>query len=1047
VARGRNNRALPISNRGTLLSVAAVLLVATLIAHPAANAQVHRQLTQELTSSGQFQARFIEDRDHISVIELAGDYSRVLDGQTNHEPRTLVAPAFFLDHDDDYDFLIIISNFEFDTTDPDGGGDVLAFHIGVQNQASGIGLEPFDNTPFYGSDGRLQGYIDMAALTRYETDPLDPGFELVLGTMAHEVMHQWCCFVDYELPDSSISEALRGKDGSHWSYLLDTDASLMYGHDWRDNADGTFLAADARRFFGPIDLYLAGFFSAEEVQPFFAIENPDIDKTQLPDEGTTVTGARQDVVLDQIIASEGPRFPAAGDAQKDYRAAVVYLIRPGDEVTNAQVAALTRIRNAFQTRFSILTGGRATIQVFPQVRLDVEPSAPDPVEGGEIRLSDASIQDALDWLRAEQRPEGFWEDTAGTRLRDTTVTLQALATLDPTFVGGPLALDWLLDQASINHDAVARRASAVTSLGYEAGSDRNQLLASQNPDGGWGLGVGFRSDALDTALAVLALVGDAAAQLALTQAADFLVASQNTDGGWSGFAGGPSRTRVTTTVLRALAAIERQTPVAEAALDWLAARQNADGGFGDSPSTTHDTADVIRTVILLDALPRIRGGEAADYLLARQTIEGSWDGSTFATALVVDAVQRAIFPNWSFLGPVEAQPAAPRDGERVELTLTITNDGSTIAPAGVLRIFDGDPDVGGAVIGSDINLPSLAPARSAVVTTLWDTFDQAGSHTLTAVIDPDDLLTELSELDNRASIDIEVQAAPVEADLEVRQTDITISPAQPDRLPTTLGVSVQARNLGRTDVAAAQVELWLGTPESGELLDTQTALLPQRSTTVVNFSYVLTTPGTSSFTVRLDPADTISEADETNNRAAVSISTLPTVDLEVLETDIQLLSGGAFLGEDVVFSVTLHNRGTIAAPDTEVRYAIFDGGSEIELRRNPLQLDAGESLTQTVTWRVDRIGALALIVEVDPDNSAPEADESNNTAALPFTATEIDQVDFTVDFADFTVVPDPALEGQALTLSAVVRNTGVVGANGVEVAFYDGNPDECGSLI
>ncbi|MEE9561766.1 MAG: hypothetical protein V3W50_01720, partial [Thermoanaerobaculia bacterium] len=229
MARGRNNRALPISSCGALLGVAAALLIATVIAPPGANAQVHRQLTQELTSSGQFQARFIEDRDHISVIELAGDYSRVLDGQNNFEPRTLVAQEFFLDHPDDYDFLIIFSSFEFDTTDPEQGGDALAFHIGVQNQVSGIGLDPFDNTPFYGSDGRLQGYVDMAALTRYQTDPLDPAFELVLGTMAHEVMHQWCCFVDYELPDSSTSDALRGKDGSHWSYLLDTDASLMYG--------------------------------------------------------------------------------------------------------------------------------------------------------------------------------------------------------------------------------------------------------------------------------------------------------------------------------------------------------------------------------------------------------------------------------------------------------------------------------------------------------------------------------------------------------------------------------------------------------------------------------------------------------------------------------------------------------------------------------------------------------------------------------------------------------------------------------------------------
>ncbi|MCB1033007.1 MAG: hypothetical protein KDD47_04135, partial [Acidobacteria bacterium] len=72
---------------------------------------------QPLTISGDFQARFLEDRDHVTVIELAGgSYDRDLaGGGFNSEPRAVVAQEFFLDHPDEYDFLMVFTTFEFDT--------------------------------------------------------------------------------------------------------------------------------------------------------------------------------------------------------------------------------------------------------------------------------------------------------------------------------------------------------------------------------------------------------------------------------------------------------------------------------------------------------------------------------------------------------------------------------------------------------------------------------------------------------------------------------------------------------------------------------------------------------------------------------------------------------------------------------------------------------------------------------------------------------------------------------------------------------------------
>ena len=160
----------PVRRAPLLMSLLYALLCPTMLFAQASGP------IESLISSGEFEARFVEDRDHISVIELIGNYSRQLeDGSFNLEPRTLIAQEFYLQHPDNFDFLIIFTTFEFNTSDPDSG-DVLAFHLGVQNQVSGIGLPVFDNTDFFGSEGRLLGYVDMARSRPLENGPAEPGF-------------------------------------------------------------------------------------------------------------------------------------------------------------------------------------------------------------------------------------------------------------------------------------------------------------------------------------------------------------------------------------------------------------------------------------------------------------------------------------------------------------------------------------------------------------------------------------------------------------------------------------------------------------------------------------------------------------------------------------------------------------------------------------------------------------------------------------------------------------------------------------------------------
>jgi len=1022
------------------------VLAATMMLVPAAFAPVFADGSGPISpfpTTGAFSAFHKEDRDNISIIEFAGDYNRDLpSGAANVEPRAVVAKEFFRTHPDNYDFIIVFSTFEFETA------PARAFHWAIQNKVQGIGLPQFDVSNLFGSQSKLQGYVDMAALTRWKTDALDPEFEDTLSVLGHEVLHQWASFVKFKNPDGTLNEGLLGRNNAHWSFLLDSDASVEEGNEWQDNGDGTFTSVGTFTFFSPLDLYLMGMYKPEEVPPFFLIDNPNIDKTQSPQENITISGTKQTMTIDDIIAAEGPRVPAADQSQKDFRFAFVLLTGPNESVTDAQILALNNIRNAFMTRFAILTGGRGIAQAFPEALPTESTGAPTEVVGGNVRVDPASITEALAWLRGKQDPLGFWNDKDSTQIRDTAVTLQTLQLLDPGFNNSAPALKWLSQQTISNTDYLARFALTLDETGSSAASQLSELTALQNSDGGWGIKEGYASDPLDTALSVLALTSQGNNASAVAGAMTYLVNSQNVDGGWSGAQGGPSRTLVTATVTQAFKAGGQESNAAlTPALAWLAGKQNVDGGFGDSPSTAHDTALVLISFIQLDKLDQIASNAAASFLLNTQSVEGSWNGSTYTTSLAAAALRRFNFPNWAVSTPLVATPVSPRDGERVKVTVTVTNNASLATDQGILRLFDGAPESGGTQIGTDIVIPPMASSSSLTFTPLWDTFGKPGAHTVVAIVDQDGTSIEMSERDNRASVDVQVQAAPNEIDLDLAAPDITVIPALPNTLPTTLGINVNLRNLGKTDAPNVRVVLWDGDPNTGTLIGETTADVLNRSTMVANFNYVLTRAGTTRFTVQLDPDNTITEANETNNQAFVEITTLPSVDLVVTNADIAADINPVLFGDDVTFTVNLHNNGTLDTPSTTVKYFVTDGNVTKEIGNNVIQLKPGETTEQKIIWRVDLTGNLTFTAQLDSDNLVPELDETNNTGSLALTSGTANGPNLAVNFNDFTFTPNPGNEGLPLTLSALVRNTGSQVANAIDVAFYDGDPANGGTRI
>lgn len=989
--------------------------------------------------TGAFSAKHVEDRDLIAVMDFSGNYNRNLtEAELNVEARSVVAKEFYRTHPDQYDFIVVFTTFEFDT------GDALAYYMGIKNDVEGIGMPLFDYSSLFGSNGKLQGYIDMAAFSRYELDPIRPGFDTVLQVLSHEVMHRWGARVKYKDNNGEISDALLGKDNVHWSYLLDSDASVMYGSDWRDNKDGSFTATMTRKFFSPLDLYLMGLNRADQVPPLSLIKNPEVDKNQFPILNATETGTVETVTIDQIIAAEGERIPNAENSQKTFRVGFVLLKGADQEVNERIITGLKNVRREFSTRFAAMTGGRAVLNIFPEAIPEVKTGGQQEVVGGELRENAANVSEAIVWLISQQKGDGYWNDNDSTRLRDTTVSLQHLLDLHGNFAGADSAFDWVKSATyEENTDYLARKLILLSRNGFDTAQTKTKLLALRNTDGGWGLSKGLDSDPFDTALALQALYSVANVNVTvLNQAIQYLQALKNADGGWGSSDQGASRINVTTEVLKALLQVGTDKAQVVDSISWLVSRQNADGSFGSNGGSVLETVLVLDTLIDYDSVEQIDKAAAITYVGERQDIHGSWNGSVYTTSLAAKTFKRFENPNLTIVF-TDVDPISPFDGQRVNISLHITNNGNSLAGASVVRLYDGDPANGGTQIGSDINLSVMQPGNDVTVPLVWETFDLEGEHQLFAVVDPENSVDELFEYDNQVKKTVIVTPAPAQADLIISADEVVVSPANPDTLPAPLGFIVTLRNAGRTDAENVKVVLYSG----NYVLEQQIVTVAQRSSTAVNLSHVITKAGVHKFSIKVDPDNTVMEADEANNSAVVSVSTIDTFDLEVKLEDISVVNSQLYEGGDITFSVMISNRGTVAIPVSEIKYSIFDGSSTDEIATQPLSLEAGESVQREMVWRATKSGNLNLVVELDALQQVPESNETNNSVSYPFTVGAVTGANLVVSHQDLTFNPDPANEGYGVTLNAMIRNTGAAEATGVEVNFYDGDPENGGVAI
>ena len=278
-----------------------------------------------------------------------------------------LARRFYGELTDRYDALVVWTNFESDLD------DAFAFAITTQNDVSGIGDPPFDDSAIWGSDGELESFVFMGNVARYPSSPEGRVFgaasrPTTLGLLAHEIGHRWLARARVDLTEVP-GDVLLGRQESHWSFFFDSDASFLEGNDIEQEAENRFRTVATVSGYSHLDLYLMGLAPSSEVGPFFVVRDAsgssptglEIDSESSPRTDVTITGRRQDVLIDDVLRALGPRSPSVEDSPKTFRHAWVLLTRPAAPPSAEEVAKLENARNAFLRFFQIQTLGRGRL--------------------------------------------------------------------------------------------------------------------------------------------------------------------------------------------------------------------------------------------------------------------------------------------------------------------------------------------------------------------------------------------------------------------------------------------------------------------------------------------------------------------------------------------------------------------------------------------------------------------------------------------------------------------------------------------------------------
>ena len=287
----------------------------------------------------------------------SGDYSATVAerfGDTLAIDIVTVAQQFYRTHEDAYDYLVIYNNMDI----PAMPGAV-AYESTVRSSGTGYGYPVQDAGQEYGSASRLQSLMNMGPLSEYPPNPIGlvaarvPSGDTPLTILAHEAGHLFLALASVTDPNDPSSQPMLGYGGVHWSFVYDSEASLLEGERIADYGDGVsprFLTTNTVQDYSPLDQYLMGFRPPDQVPDTFLVTDypSSISPLWHPIPEIPFDGERRNVSVNDIIQVEGRRTPDSTVAQRRFRFAFILVVAQGSQPSTDDLTQIDTYRQQFE---------------------------------------------------------------------------------------------------------------------------------------------------------------------------------------------------------------------------------------------------------------------------------------------------------------------------------------------------------------------------------------------------------------------------------------------------------------------------------------------------------------------------------------------------------------------------------------------------------------------------------------------------------------------------------------------------------------------------
>lgn len=427
--------------------------------------------------------------------------------------------------------------------------------------------------------------------------------------------------------------------------------------------------------------------------------------------------------------------------------------------------------------------------------------------------------------------------------------------------------------------------------------------------------------------------------------------------------------------------------------------------------------------------------------------EKEYDNKVNATL----SIQAPPSVNLSVSAPnIGVSPAQPVQGEDVMLTAVIRNTGD--APVGSFMVQFLDITDGALLpIGDRQNVAGIEAGGSALAQVLYPTAGLEGIRRIQVVVDPNNFVPESNEADNEATQSVTILAA-ARSNLSMSAGNIIFSPPLPTEgeLVTITAVVVNNGAVAAERVLVQFVDVTNGGFEPIGLEQTIQLVPPGGSATASAVYDTAGKPGSRKIQVLVDSNNLIPEQDENDNEATATLIVIPSAvaNLVVSPSSIGFEPSNPSVNQPVTVTVTVQNQGQAAADNVVVQLldlsegepvpvgapvtipTIPPGGAVVVQLSYLVENEEGESNNLTPSERT-------LRVVVDPSNFVLESDETDNRATAVLTIMPAHAPNLVVTAGNLGFQPSEPMEGEVVTLTITILNSGNAVANNVLVQFVD----------